>query len=183
MCQEMRTQAPGLCPIRARKAPGISEANSSSSQRPGSELKHIYSPTDAAGNPRLSAVCPRGSLLIRIYAVRLTAVAPDLLTSSFTMLSNFLFAAILTAFALVCLYSRLKSYVKTSAQASDEWCSADGEEKIPVPGSSMPDPDPLSNFDLEMATARNFIYANKTLRYPYHQVSGAFYVTFRCITE
>ncbi|KAI0326339.1 hypothetical protein GY45DRAFT_1329059 [Cubamyces sp. BRFM 1775] len=33
----------------------------------------------------------------------------------------------------------------------------------------LPDPDPLTEFDLETATARNFIYANKTMRYPYHQ--------------
>ncbi|KAH9889388.1 hypothetical protein C8Q73DRAFT_747858 [Cubamyces lactineus] len=31
------------------------------------------------------------------------------------------------------------------------------------------DPDPLTEFSLETATARNFIYANKTMRYPYHQ--------------
>ncbi|KAI0663963.1 hypothetical protein C8Q70DRAFT_211356 [Cubamyces menziesii] len=33
----------------------------------------------------------------------------------------------------------------------------------------LPDPDPLAEFDLETATARNFVYANKTMRYPYHQ--------------
>ncbi|KAI0753151.1 hypothetical protein C8Q80DRAFT_1097241 [Daedaleopsis nitida] len=30
-------------------------------------------------------------------------------------------------------------------------------------------PDPLVDFDLETATARNFVYANKTVRYPYYQ--------------
>ncbi|KAL1938522.1 hypothetical protein VTO73DRAFT_11545 [Trametes versicolor] len=35
----------------------------------------------------------------------------------------------------------------------------------------VPDPDPLLEFDLETATARNFVYANKTMRYPYHQAS------------
>lgn len=36
---------------------------------------------------------------------------------------------------------------------------------------AVPDPDPLLVFDLETATARNFVYANKTMRYPYHQAS------------
>ncbi|OJT10571.1 hypothetical protein TRAPUB_12907 [Trametes pubescens] len=31
---------------------------------------------------------------------------------------------------------------------------------------SLPDPDPLLEFDLETATARNFVYANKTMRKP-----------------
>ncbi|KAJ2989663.1 hypothetical protein NUW54_g8709 [Trametes sanguinea] len=35
--------------------------------------------------------------------------------------------------------------------------------------SSLPDPDPLTDFDLRKATARNYMYANKTMRYPYHQ--------------
>ena len=99
------------------------------------------------------------------------------------MLSNLLFAAVLIAITLIYLHSRLRSRAKTNGIASNELWSPEGGEKIPAPGSSMPDPDPLHDFDLETATARNFIYANKTLRYPYHQVSGAFYVTFRCITE
>ncbi|KAI1791192.1 hypothetical protein LXA43DRAFT_889743 [Ganoderma leucocontextum] len=87
------------------------------------------------------------------------------------MLFNLVFAAILTTIALIRLYSRLKSRAKTDVQASNDICSLNGEGKTPVPspGSSIPDPDPLDNFDLETATARNFIYANKTLRYPYHQ--------------
>ncbi|KAI0645173.1 hypothetical protein C8Q79DRAFT_756449 [Trametes meyenii] len=35
--------------------------------------------------------------------------------------------------------------------------------------SLLPDPDPLVEFDLETASIRNFIYANKTVRYPYYQ--------------
>ncbi|KAI8978285.1 hypothetical protein BD414DRAFT_580100 [Trametes punicea] len=40
------------------------------------------------------------------------------------------------------------------------------QEKGP---SGLPDPEPLTDFDLETATARNFLYANKTMRYPYYQ--------------
>lgn len=34
----------------------------------------------------------------------------------------------------------------------------------------FPDPDPLLEFDLANATARNHVYMNKPLRYPYFQV-------------
>ncbi|KAI0369011.1 hypothetical protein BV20DRAFT_947094 [Pilatotrama ljubarskyi] len=44
------------------------------------------------------------------------------------------------------------------------------EVKQGASDGSLPDPDPLLDFDLDTATARNFIYANKTMRYPYHQV-------------
>ena len=36
--------------------------------------------------------------------------------------------------------------------------------------SPLPDPDPLLDFDLETATARNYVYVNKTVRHPYYQV-------------
>ena len=36
--------------------------------------------------------------------------------------------------------------------------------------SGLPDPDPLFEFDLETATARNHLYVNKAMRYPYFQV-------------
>ncbi|KAI0758500.1 hypothetical protein BD413DRAFT_654543 [Trametes elegans] len=47
----------------------------------------------------------------------------------------------------------------------------------------LPDPDPLYDFDLETATVRNFIYANKTMRYPYYQVSSHTYLSETCCTE
>ncbi|CDO77519.1 hypothetical protein BN946_scf184912.g18 [Trametes cinnabarina] len=34
---------------------------------------------------------------------------------------------------------------------------------------TLPDPDPLVDFVLEKATVRNYLYVNKTVRYPYHQ--------------
>ncbi|PCH35811.1 hypothetical protein WOLCODRAFT_140094 [Wolfiporia cocos MD-104 SS10] len=33
----------------------------------------------------------------------------------------------------------------------------------------LPDPDPLHRFDLQSATVRDYVYVNKTLRYPYFQ--------------
>ena len=87
---------------------------------------------------------------------------------------NLLIAAVLTAITLIRLYSKLKSRAKTSVESSNGACSSPDVEKktlVPLPGSSIPDPDPLHDFDLGTATARNFIYANKTLRYPYYQVS------------
>ena len=94
------------------------------------------------------------------------------------MLSSLLAIAILTAIALIPIYSKLKSRAKASVHASNGAGSLDVEEKIPVPGSSIADPDPLHDFDLETATARNFIYANKTLRYPYYQASDVFHITY-----
>ena len=38
-------------------------------------------------------------------------------------------------------------------------------------GRPLPDPDPFVDFDLMTAMTRDFLYANKTLRHPYHQVS------------
>ena len=39
----------------------------------------------------------------------------------------------------------------------------------------FPDPDPLLEFDLANATARNHVYANKPLRYPYYQVRAGLF--------
>ncbi|KAI0753138.1 hypothetical protein C8Q80DRAFT_1097643 [Daedaleopsis nitida] len=36
-------------------------------------------------------------------------------------------------------------------------------------GCSLPDPDPLADFDLASATTRDYLYVNKTVRHPYHQ--------------
>ena len=89
------------------------------------------------------------------------------------MFLNLLIAAVLTAIVLIRLYFKLKSRAKTSVESSSGACSSPDVEKkthVSSPGSSIPDPDPLHDFDLETASARNFIYANKTLRYPYYQV-------------
>ncbi|PIL33533.1 hypothetical protein GSI_04156 [Ganoderma sinense ZZ0214-1] len=88
------------------------------------------------------------------------------------MFLNLLVAVFLTAIGLIRLYSKFKSRAKANVGASDSPSSPDAEKTLsvpPSPGSSIPDPEPLHDFDLETATARNFIYANKTLRYPYYQ--------------
>lgn len=49
--------------------------------------------------------------------------------------------------------------------------------------NQFPDPDPLLDFDLTNATARNHVYVNKTLRYPYFQVRPALIFVSRVIVE
>jgi hypothetical protein len=50
--------------------------------------------------------------------------------------------------------------------------------------NQFPDPDPLLEFELKNATARNHVYVNKPLRYPYFQVrAGFFYVQGGCGAE
>ncbi|GAA5913255.1 hypothetical protein JCM6882_000044 [Rhodosporidiobolus microsporus] len=51
---------------------------------------------------------------------------------------------------------------------------ADAQVEKPAPikeakPTTLPDPDPLLDFDLETATTRDHIYVNKCLRYPYFQ--------------
>lgn len=43
------------------------------------------------------------------------------------------------------------------------------EEKVIDSIIKLPDPSPVQNFDLKTARTRDHIYANKQLRYPYHQ--------------
>lgn len=48
----------------------------------------------------------------------------------------------------------------------------EGNVTLTGPGY-LPDPDPLLGFDLESATLRDYVYVNKTLRYPYFQVRSS----------
>ncbi|KAI0359575.1 hypothetical protein OH77DRAFT_1395578 [Trametes cingulata] len=76
------------------------------------------------------------------------------------------------AFGLVLIGLLLRSLTRSRHGAPHRQKSAAGaaqEVKQPAGEGTLPDPDPLLDFDLETATARNFIYANKTMRYPYHQ--------------
>ncbi|RPD57707.1 hypothetical protein L227DRAFT_594590 [Lentinus tigrinus ALCF2SS1-6] len=76
--------------------------------------------------------------------------------------------AILVASLLSWLYIRLRGVSGRSPGALGT--IRDEKTKIaPRPGSSLPDPDPLTDFDLENTTSRNFVYANKTVRHPYYQ--------------
>ena len=81
-------------------------------------------------------------------------------------------AAIAAALVLIGLRSWLSLRGREDDVRATEGTEGQKEkEQTFAPGSSLPDPDPLLNFDLETATARNFVYANKTVRYPYYQVS------------
>ena len=79
-------------------------------------------------------------------------------------------AAIAAALVLIGLRSWLSSRRRQHVRTTDSRPDTKEKRGTFIPGSSLPDPDPLVNFDLETATARNFVYANKTVRYPYHQV-------------
>ncbi|EJF56819.1 hypothetical protein DICSQDRAFT_70665 [Dichomitus squalens LYAD-421 SS1] len=78
-------------------------------------------------------------------------------------------ATIFAAALLIGLYSWFSSHERKDAGVTGR--NSDFKEKGQtfVPGSSLPNPDPLVKFDIETATARNFVYANKTVRYPYYQ--------------
>ena len=79
-------------------------------------------------------------------------------------------AAIAAAVILIGLRSWLSSRRREHVRTTDSRLESKEKRGTFIPGSSLPDPDPLVNFDLETATARNFVYANKTVRYPYYQV-------------
>ena len=79
-------------------------------------------------------------------------------------------AAIAAALVLIGLRSWLSSRGREDVRPAEGTEGQKEKEQTFAPGSSLPDPDPLVNFDLETATARNFVYANKTVRYPYYQV-------------
>ncbi|KAL6305160.1 hypothetical protein BKA93DRAFT_234268 [Sparassis latifolia] len=44
-----------------------------------------------------------------------------------------------------------------------------GHKATTPEGGRLPDPDPLPDFDLSHASLREYVYANRTLRYPYFQ--------------
>ena len=52
--------------------------------------------------------------------------------------------------------------------------SQDADEKqmnrLECHDHSLADPNPILNLDLHTAATRNYLYANKTVRHPYHQV-------------
>ncbi|KAH9855929.1 hypothetical protein C2E23DRAFT_557005 [Lenzites betulinus] len=82
--------------------------------------------------------------------------------------------ALLTAGVCAFKYGRAIVYGLRPTASRPSYDNANWEEHEPKKESShltggLPDPDPLLEFDLKTATARNFIYANKTMRYPYHQ--------------
>ena len=79
-------------------------------------------------------------------------------------------AAIAAALVFIGLRSWLSSRRRQHVRTTDGRSESKEKREAFIPGSSLPDPDPLVNFDLETATARNFVYANKTVRYPYYQV-------------
>ena len=83
-------------------------------------------------------------------------------------------AAIAAALALIGLRSWWSSRRRGNVRTTDSRPDTKEKRGTFIPGSSLPDPDPLVNFDLETATARNFVYANKTVRYPYYQVKEMF---------
>ena len=79
-------------------------------------------------------------------------------------------AAIAAALVLLGLSSWFSSRRRQHVRTTDSRLESKDRRGAFIPGSSLPYPDPLVNFDLETATARNFVYANKTVRYPYYQV-------------
>lgn len=81
---------------------------------------------------------------------------------------SLLTSAIITAMALVALYFWRHSRRLARRQSHNDRAGS-GKEAIHTE-SSLPDPDPLFDFDLETTTARNYVYANKTVRHPYYQV-------------
>ncbi|KAI0767115.1 hypothetical protein C8Q74DRAFT_1203340 [Fomes fomentarius] len=80
---------------------------------------------------------------------------------------SLLTSAIIAAMALVALYFWRQSRRLARRQSHSDQAGS-GKEAIHTE-SSLPDPDPLFDFDLETATARNYVYANKTVRHPYYQ--------------
>ncbi|KAH9944778.1 hypothetical protein B0H21DRAFT_694529 [Amylocystis lapponica] len=90
--------------------------------------------------------------------------------------------AVLAVFA-VCAILRLRARTSTSAalrveqQTTSKSDDAQTRSELPVGSSTtsfsktggLPDPDPLLDFDLGTAKLRDYVYANKTLRYPYFQ--------------
>ena len=83
-----------------------------------------------------------------------------------TMLVSALFAAV----ALLSLYLWRQSQRRQRPFSRDSTVARDGKDAVTTSKSSLPDPDPLVEFDLETTTSRNFVYANKTVRHPYYQV-------------
>ena len=83
-----------------------------------------------------------------------------------SMLVSALFAAV----ALLSLYLWRQSQHRRRAFTQDRAVARDGKDAARTTNSSLPDPDPLVEFDLETTTSRNFVYANKTVRHPYYQV-------------
>ncbi|KAI0741071.1 hypothetical protein C8Q76DRAFT_765525 [Earliella scabrosa] len=81
------------------------------------------------------------------------------------MLVSALFAAV----ALLSLYLWRQSQHRRRAFTQDRAVARDGKDAARTTNSSLPDPDPLVEFDLETTTSRNFVYANKTVRHPYYQ--------------
>ncbi|TFK87571.1 hypothetical protein K466DRAFT_490610 [Polyporus arcularius HHB13444] len=75
--------------------------------------------------------------------------------------------AVLVASLLCWLYLRFRGSYGKSPGTPQGFASA--KEEVLQPGSSLPDPDPLTEFDLEKTTSRNFVYVNKTVRHPYYQ--------------
>ena len=83
--------------------------------------------------------------------------------------------ALLLTFALDrCLrYIRSRSSLPGSATAAAaaRWPYAKADVGGAARGErSLPDPTPLTDLDLASETTRNYIYANRTVRYPYYQV-------------
>lgn len=76
--------------------------------------------------------------------------------------------SIAVVYAFFYVRSRNVSNAKTSVDAvsneiADEKASAASNWAV------LPDPDPLVDFDLTSASTRDYIYVNKTMRYPYFQ--------------
>lgn len=76
--------------------------------------------------------------------------------------------ALVIAFTAIFLWIRSHTHGGTSTEHNP----VPVDEKTTYGGSSLSaDPDPLYDFNLKTATSRNFVYVNKTVRYPYFQVS------------
>ena len=119
-----------------------------------------------------------------IYALSFTSDAPGCPFATMYSLNLSLWgAAIAAAVVLIGLRSWLSSRRRQHVRTTDGRLESKEEREALIPGSSLPDPDPLVNFDLKTATARNFVYANKTVRYPYYQVKEMLSECTRLLTS